>query len=177
VVKIDGVLRQVVIVVGATAAYSPVSRRRDLQSSSIRCGRQPGTVHRNSSLAWASSWVQAAGHRPRISSYHSMRFRGRSLDGPRPDWMTDRDLIYRAYVYASSFGLNKEKNQIEKAFAESADGDFVAAHIAFGNDYLCTDDRGISAAAASIFDANNRSWLKSQYGVKIVSAQELADLL
>ena len=99
------------------------------------------------------------------------------LDGPRPDWMTDRDLIYRVYVYASSFGLNKEKNQIEKAFAESADGDFVAAHIAFGNDYLCTDDRGISAAAASIFDANNRSWLKSQYGVKIVSAQELADLL
>jgi hypothetical protein len=100
-----------------------------------------------------------------------------SLDGPRPDWMTDRDLIYRVYVYASTSGLNKEKRQVEKAFAESADGDLVAAHIAFGNDYLCTDDRGISAGSPSIFDANNRAWLQSQYGVKIVSAQELADLL
>ncbi|MGA7157867.1 MAG: hypothetical protein WBY53_13515 [Acidobacteriaceae bacterium] len=99
------------------------------------------------------------------------------LDGPRPDWMSDRDLIYRVYVYASRSGLNKEKRQVEKAFAESADGDLVAAHIAFGNEYLCTDDRGISAASASIFDANNRSWLKAHYGVKIVSAQELADLL
>jgi hypothetical protein len=100
-----------------------------------------------------------------------------SLDGPRPDWMTDRDLIYRVYVYASTSGLNKEKGQVEKAFAESADGDLVAAHIAFGNDYLCTDDRGISAGSPSIFDASNRAWLQSQYGVKIVSAQELADLL
>ena len=108
----------------------------------------------------------------------SLREFAARLDGPRPDWMTDRELTYRVYVYVSSFGLNKEKNQIEKAaFAESADGDFVAAHIAFGNDYLCTDDQGISAAAASIFDTNNRSWLKSQYGVKIVSAHELADLL
>lgn len=100
-----------------------------------------------------------------------------SLDGPRPDWMTDRDLIYRVYVYASTSGLNKEKRQVEKAFAESADGDLVAAHIAFGNDYLCTDDRGISAGSPSIFDASNRAWLQSLYGVKIVSAQELADLL
>jgi hypothetical protein len=100
-----------------------------------------------------------------------------SLDGPRPDWMTDRDLIYRVYVYASTSGLNREKRQVEKAFAESADGDLVAAHIAFGNDYLCTEDRGISAGSPSIFDASNRGWLQSQYGVKIVSAQELADLL
>ena len=31
------------------------------------------------------------------------------LDGPRPDWMTDRDLIYRVYVYASTSGRKKEK--------------------------------------------------------------------
>jgi len=100
-----------------------------------------------------------------------------NLDGPRPDWITDRDLIYRVYVYASTSGLKKEKRQVEKAFAEAADGDLVAAHIAFGNDYLCTDDKGISAASPSIFDGNSRAWLESQYGVKIVSAQELADLL
>jgi len=100
-----------------------------------------------------------------------------ALDGPRPEWMKDRDLIYRVYVYASSSGLGKLKRQVEKAFAEAADGDLVAAHIAFGNDYLCTEDRGVSAEAPSIFDAENRAWLKTQYGVKILDAQQLASLL
>jgi hypothetical protein len=99
------------------------------------------------------------------------------LDGPRPEWMNDRDLIYRCYVYASTEGVGRIKRQIEKAFAEAADGDLVAAHIAFGNDYLCTDDRGITAAAPSIFDAKNRDWLESKYGAKIVSSEALAALL
>ena len=100
-----------------------------------------------------------------------------SLDGPRPDWMNDRDLIYRVYVYASSSGLGKLKRQVEKAFAEAADGDLVAAHIAFGNDYLCTEDRGASADAPSIFDAEHRAWLKAKYGVEILNAEQLAQLL
>jgi hypothetical protein len=100
-----------------------------------------------------------------------------NLDGPRPEWMTDRDLIFRVYAHASTSGLGKLKRQVEKAFAEAADGDLVAAHIAFGNDYLCTDDQGLSAVSPSIFDTDNRAWLKSQYGVKIVSAQELTELL
>ncbi len=79
------------------------------------------------------------------------------LDGPRPDWLSDRALIYGVYEYACASGLSKEKRQIEKAFAESADGDAVAAHIAFGNDYLCTEDRGRSALSPSIFDAENRA--------------------
>jgi hypothetical protein len=99
------------------------------------------------------------------------------LDGPRPDWMTDRDLIYRVYVYACNSGLSKEKALVEKAFAEAADGDLVAGHVAFGNEYLCTEDRGSSAASPSIFDPDNRAWLSSQYSVKILTAQELADLL
>jgi len=99
------------------------------------------------------------------------------LDGPRPDWMTDRDLIYRVYMYASTSGLNDYKEQIEKAFAESADGDVVAAHIAFSNDYLCTEDCGKSAGPSSIFDTNNRAWLNSAYGTEILNAQQLANLL
>lgn len=99
------------------------------------------------------------------------------LDGPRPDWMTDRDLIYRVYVYACTSGLSDYKEQIEKAFAESADGDLVAAHIAFSNDYLCTEDRGKSAVSSSIFDANNRAWLNSEYGTEILNVQQLANLL
>jgi len=89
------------------------------------------------------------------------------LDGPRPDGLSDRALIYGVYEYACASGFSKEKRQIEKAFAESADGDVVAAHIAFGNDYLCTEDRGGSAVSPSIFNTENRAWLKTEYGVEI----------
>jgi hypothetical protein len=67
------------------------------------------------------------------------------LDGPRPAGLSDRALIHGVYEYACASGLRKEKRQTEKAFAESADGDVTAAHVAFGNDYLCTEDRGGSA--------------------------------
>lgn len=99
------------------------------------------------------------------------------LDGPRPAGMSDRELIYRVYEYACSSGRNKEKRQVEKAFAESADGDLVASHIAFGNDYLCTEDQGRSAVSRSIFDAENRAWLKTKHRVEIVNAQQLTNLL
>jgi hypothetical protein len=99
------------------------------------------------------------------------------LDGPRPDGLSDRALIYGVYEYACASGLSKEKRKIEKAFAESADGDVVAAHIAFGNDYLCTEDRGGSAVSPSIFDAQNRAWLKTEYRVEILNVQQLANLL
>lgn len=99
------------------------------------------------------------------------------LDGPRPDGLSDRALIYGVYEYACASGFRKEKRQIEKAFAESADGDVVAAHVAFGNDYLCTEDRGGSAVSPSIFDAENRAWLKTEYRVEILNVQQLANLL
>jgi hypothetical protein len=69
------------------------------------------------------------------------------------------------------------KAQIEKVFAESADGDLVAAHVAFGNNYLCTEDRGRSAIGHSIFDDDNRTWVKTAYGVEILTAQQLSDLI
>ena len=98
------------------------------------------------------------------------------LDGPRPDGLSDRALIHGVYEYACASGLSKEKRQIEKAFAESADGDLAAAHIAFSNDYLCTEDRGRSAVSPSIFDTENRAWLKAEYGVEILNVQQLANL-
>lgn len=99
------------------------------------------------------------------------------LDGPRPAGLSDRALIYGVYEYACTSGPRKYKRQIEKAFAESADGDLVAAHIAFGNDYLCTEDQGRSAGSPSVFDAENRKWLKTEHGVEILNAQQLAHLL
>ena len=99
------------------------------------------------------------------------------LDGPRPAGLSDRALIYSVYEYACASGLSKEKERIEKAFAESADGDVVAAHIAFGNDYLCTEDRGRAALSPSIFDMDNRAWLKTEYRVEVLNVQQLANLL
>jgi hypothetical protein len=99
------------------------------------------------------------------------------LDGPRPAGLSDRALIYGVYEYACTSGISKYKRQIEKAFAESADGDLVAAHIAFGNDYLCTEDQGRSAGSPSVFDVENRKWLKAEHGVKVLNAQQLAHLL
>lgn len=99
------------------------------------------------------------------------------LDGPRPAGLSDRGLIYGVYEHARASGLSKEKKRIEKAFAESADGDVVAAHTAFGNDYLCTEDRGRAALSASIFDTDNRAWLKTKYRVEILNVQQLANLL
>jgi hypothetical protein len=86
----------------------------------------------------------------------------------------DRELVKRIYDAVSAAGDKKNKEEIEKVFAESADGDLVAAHIAFGNDYICSEDRGKSAIGASIFDDKNRAWLKATYGVEILNAGELA---
>lgn len=99
------------------------------------------------------------------------------LDGPRPQEWSDREFLYRVYEYARTSNLKKEKAQIEKVFAESADGDLVAAHIAFGNDCLCTEDRGRSAIGPTIFDDNNRAWLKAAYGVEILTARQFSEIL
>jgi hypothetical protein len=98
------------------------------------------------------------------------------LDGPRPTGWSDRDLIYGVYEYACLSKRGKEKKQVENAFAESADGDLVAAHIASGNDYLCTEDRAKSTVLRSIFDSENRAWLKAEHGIEIVNVKQLASL-
>jgi hypothetical protein len=59
-----------------------------------------------------------------------------------------------------------------KACAEWADGELVAAHIAYRNDILCTNDQA-RAAGVSIFDSSNRAWLKSEFGVKFATLEEL----
>lgn len=62
-----------------------------------------------------------------------------------------------------------------KACAEWADEELVAAHIAYGNDVLCTDDRGRSAGR-SVFDPEHRAWLGEQYGLWFASLDELASM-
>jgi hypothetical protein len=89
----------------------------------------------------------------------------------------DRELIKRVYDAVRAAGDKKNMARIEKAFAEDADGDMVAAHIAFGNAYLCSEDHGKSAVGASILDADNRAWLKATYGVEFLNAEQLAGMI
>lgn len=66
----------------------------------------------------------------------------------------------------------KEQKALAKACAEWADGELVAAHIAYGHNILCTDDRAVQAGR-SIFDAEHRAWLADSLGVVFISLDEL----
>ncbi len=67
------------------------------------------------------------------------------------------------------------ENKFAKACAEWADGELVAAHIGYRNDYLCTEDHGISAGT-SIFDMSNRAWLEADYGVRFATLADVAKM-
>jgi hypothetical protein len=62
----------------------------------------------------------------------------------------------RLYAALDRAQDEQERKEIERAISEWADGDTVAAHIAYGINVLCTEDR----AGASIFDSSNRAWLE-----------------
>ena len=66
-----------------------------------------------------------------------------------------------------------ERAEIASAVAEWADGDTVAAHFGYGNDVLCTQDRG-NSTRNSVFNAVNRGWLERQYGISFMSVEAFA---
>ena len=68
---------------------------------------------------------------------------------------------------------HSERAEIASAVAEWADGDTVAAHYGYGNDVLCTLDRG-NSTRDSVFNAVNRGWLEHQYGISFMSVETLA---
>jgi hypothetical protein len=70
-----------------------------------------------------------------------------------------------------------EENAVKRAIAEWADGDSIAAHIGYGIDFFCSEDKGNGAGAASVFDDTNRQWLSTAYGVKFLTLTELATMI
>jgi hypothetical protein len=72
---------------------------------------------------------------------------------------------------------DSEINPIAKAFAEWADGDSIASHIAFGGDYFCTRDSAGGAGSKSVFSVINQTWLSDHYGLKTITPENLAALL
>ncbi len=69
-----------------------------------------------------------------------------------------------------------ETKEVSLACSEWADAELVSAHLAYGNELLCTNDRA-HAAKNSIFDRHNREWLQQEYGVRIVDVNELVKML
>jgi hypothetical protein len=70
-----------------------------------------------------------------------------------------------------------ETREVGRAIAEWADGDSVAAHYAYGNDFFCTLDAGTGESKRgdpAILDATNRAWLTAQFGVQFATISELA---
>jgi hypothetical protein len=66
---------------------------------------------------------------------------------------------------------------ISEAIAEWADGDALAAHHGHGHDVFCTLDRGRGAGRQSVLHQSRRQWLKTDFGVVILSPAELATRL
>jgi hypothetical protein len=70
-----------------------------------------------------------------------------------------------------------ERGEVSRAIAEWADGDSVAAHYGYGNDFFCTLDAGKGESKRgdpAILDADNRAWLTEKYGIQFVTIGELA---
>jgi len=70
-----------------------------------------------------------------------------------------------------------EELEIAKSIAEWADGDAVASHLAYRNDFFCTEDKGKSVGFPSVLDATNRAWLEATYGIKFVTVSGLAAMI
>ena len=67
-----------------------------------------------------------------------------------------------------------QSRAVERAFGEWADGDSVAAHVAYGLDVFCSADVGNSNATNSVLDPVNRAWLAATYGVRFMTFEDLA---
>jgi hypothetical protein len=70
-----------------------------------------------------------------------------------------------------------EIREVGRAVAEWADGDSVAAHFGYSNDFFCTLDAGKGDSKRgdpAILDVTNRAWLSADHGIQFVTITELA---
>lgn len=70
----------------------------------------------------------------------------------------------------------QERKRLTRACSEWADAELIAAHVGYGNDMLCTEDRA-RRAGRSVFDQDQRRWLSDRYGVRFITIAELLNML
>ena len=69
---------------------------------------------------------------------------------------------------AGSGAQQDEKRKAREAINEWADGEAIAAHVAYGNDLFCTQDEAKGAGSQSVFSSVHRKWLENEYGIVFV---------
>jgi hypothetical protein len=83
-----------------------------------------------------------------------------------------RGVGYAKFDAAGGWSVGiEDTNRFHEACAEWADGELVAAHIAYQNDILCTCEGAKNAR--TVFNRANRSWLNANYGVVFKTLDEL----
>jgi hypothetical protein len=67
-----------------------------------------------------------------------------------------------------------ERKKVQKAVAEWADADSIAAHVGYGIDLFCWKNTG---GQRSVLGEPNRAWLASTFGVRFVTLTELSAMV
>lgn len=79
------------------------------------------------------------------------------------------------YYLISNSGLAEEKKG--RLYAELADCDMIAAHLAHRNDFLCTLDKGAAFGAGAVLRPRNVLKLQKKFGLEVVTLPQLAAVL
>ena len=83
---------------------------------------------------------------------------------------------YKARFLGGQTLPEEQEKKFRKAIAEWVDGEALSAHYASGNDYFCTNDKARNAGTGSIFHDQNRTQLEKEFGIKIITSCEAAQL-
>lgn len=89
------------------------------------------------------------------------------------EFITNLGCGYHGYQVMKQTRQPGSPEKLAAAIAEWVDGDALSAHYAFGVDVFCTNDQAGKAGAGSIFYASNLEKLKSQFGIVVLSPDEL----
>jgi hypothetical protein len=73
--------------------------------------------------------------------------------------------------------FNGSIKKLSSAISEWSDGDSVALHIAYNNDFFCTYDKGSKAGKNSIFRDSNISVLQKKFNFKKINPITLSNLI
>jgi hypothetical protein len=80
----------------------------------------------------------------------------------------------------SRYLLETDEDQIGRRLERHGnvvDGDSVAAHYGYDNDFFCTEDFGKGASTASVLDNANRKWLHETFGIRFATLTGLAAMV
>jgi hypothetical protein len=77
------------------------------------------------------------------------------------------------WLKAMEIAPSSEIQAVAKAVAEWADGDSVAIHLAYGNDFFCTKDTAKGAGQHSVMASKNIECLAKMFDLKKVLPEEL----